>query len=165
LPICFNFFLHLFTDRVADPDPSVKSSVADPGCLSWIPNPDFYPSRIPDPKTATKDRGEKKFFVKPFFVATFHKTEYYFIFDMLKKKLAQFSKNYSSFNPKNCHQALKNMGLGSGIRKKPILDLGSRGQKGTGSRIRINNTVKSAIKFEEFFQIYFVEMPFRHFSS
>ncbi len=28
------------------------------------------------------------------------------------------------------------MGLGSGIRKKPIPDPGSRGQKGTGSRIR-----------------------------
>jgi hypothetical protein len=27
-------------------------------------------SRIPDPKTATKERGEKKFVVKPFFVAT-----------------------------------------------------------------------------------------------
>jgi hypothetical protein len=68
--------------------------VADPGCLSRIPDPDFYPSRIPDPKTATKDRGEKKFFVvKPFFVATnFTKL---FIFDMLKKKnLAQFSKNF-----------------------------------------------------------------------
>jgi hypothetical protein len=36
----------------------------------FIPDPDFYPSRIPDPKTATKDRGEKIFFVKPFFVAT-----------------------------------------------------------------------------------------------
>jgi hypothetical protein len=35
-----------------------KCSVADPGCLSPIPDPDFYPSRIPDPKTATKDRGE-----------------------------------------------------------------------------------------------------------
>jgi hypothetical protein len=31
------------------------------------------------------------------------------------------------------------MDLGSGIRKKPIPDPGSRGQKGTGSRIR--NTV------------------------
>jgi hypothetical protein len=37
------------------------TSVAYPGCLSWIPDPDFYPSRIPDPKTATKERGEKKF--------------------------------------------------------------------------------------------------------
>jgi hypothetical protein len=32
------------------------------------------------------------------------------------------------------------MGLGSGIRKKPIPYPGSRGQKGTGSRIRIRNT-------------------------
>jgi hypothetical protein len=41
------------------------NSVEDPGCLSRIPDPDFYPSRIPDleswipdPKTATKERGE-----------------------------------------------------------------------------------------------------------
>ncbi len=47
-----------------------KSSVADPGCLSRIPDPDFYQSRIPDPKTSAKGRGEKFFFVKPFFVAT-----------------------------------------------------------------------------------------------
>jgi hypothetical protein len=32
-------------------------SVADPGCLSQIPDPDFYPSRISDPKTVTKERG------------------------------------------------------------------------------------------------------------
>jgi hypothetical protein len=51
---------------------AVTSSVADPGCLSRIPDPDFYPSRIPDlrsripdPKTATKERGEKKFVVIP----------------------------------------------------------------------------------------------------
>jgi hypothetical protein len=43
----------------------------------FIPDPDFYPSRIPDlgsripdPKTATKERGEKKFVVIPLFVAT-----------------------------------------------------------------------------------------------
>jgi hypothetical protein len=52
-------------------------SVPDPGCLSRIPDPDFYPSRIPDPgsripdpKTATKERGEKKLVVIPFYVAT-----------------------------------------------------------------------------------------------
>jgi hypothetical protein len=44
--------------------------VADPGCLSRIPDPDFYPSRIPDPKTATKERDEKKFVFISFFVAT-----------------------------------------------------------------------------------------------
>jgi hypothetical protein len=32
----------------------------------FIPDPDFYPSRIPDPKIATKERGEKKFVVIPF---------------------------------------------------------------------------------------------------
>jgi hypothetical protein len=36
----------------------------------FIPDPDFYPSQIPDPKTGTKERGEKKFVVTPFFVAT-----------------------------------------------------------------------------------------------
>jgi hypothetical protein len=42
--------------------------VADPGCLSRIPDPDFtHPgSRISDPKTATKERDEKKFVVIPF---------------------------------------------------------------------------------------------------
>ncbi len=37
----------------------ILTSVADPGRLSQIPDPDFYPSRIPYPKTATKERGEK----------------------------------------------------------------------------------------------------------
>jgi hypothetical protein len=46
------------------------TSVADPGCLSPIPDPDFYPSGIPDPKTATKERVKKIFFVIPFYVAT-----------------------------------------------------------------------------------------------
>jgi hypothetical protein len=29
----------------------------------FIPDPDFYPSRIPDPKPAIKERGEKKLVV------------------------------------------------------------------------------------------------------
>jgi hypothetical protein len=37
---------------------------------SRISDPDFYPCRIPDQKTATKERVEKNFFVIPFFVAT-----------------------------------------------------------------------------------------------
>jgi hypothetical protein len=36
----------------------------------FIPDPDFYPSRIPDPKTATKERGEKKIVVITFYAAT-----------------------------------------------------------------------------------------------
>jgi hypothetical protein len=37
----------------------IKRSVADLGCLSRVPDPDFYPFRILDPKTATKVRGKK----------------------------------------------------------------------------------------------------------
>ncbi len=69
----------------------------------------------------------------------FHKNKNYLIFLMLKKKkLGQFSKNYRTFYSKICHYALKNIGLGFGIRdpgsgKNP--DLESRGQKGTLSPI------------------------------
>jgi hypothetical protein len=49
---------------------SVSNSVADPGCLSRIPDPDFYPSRIPDPTTAPKEEGEFFVFVLLFFVAS-----------------------------------------------------------------------------------------------
>jgi hypothetical protein len=92
---------------------------------------------IPDPgsKNSNNREGWKKI----------HKIEYYFIFEMPKKKnLGKFSKNYLSFYQKSVHYALKYMGLGSGIRirdprsgtrKKPIPDPGVRGQKGTGSRI------------------------------
>ncbi len=83
-------------------------SVADPGWLSRIPDPDFYPSRIPDPKTATKDRGENFFFVKPFFVATnFTKLNIILFLICWRKKFCPIFKNYWSFYPKNCHQALK----------------------------------------------------------
>jgi hypothetical protein len=49
---------------------------------------------------------------------------------------ANFQRIIKLFTPKICHLALKNMGLGSEIRKKPIPGPGSRGQKGTGSQIR-----------------------------
>jgi hypothetical protein len=46
------------------------------------------------------------------------------------------------------------MGLGSGIRKKPIPDPGSRGQKGTGSRIRIRSTAVYEESFVFFLSVY-----------
>jgi hypothetical protein len=48
-----------------------KSSVADPGCLSRILIFTDPGSRISDPKTATKERGEILVFT--FFVANFTK--------------------------------------------------------------------------------------------
>jgi hypothetical protein len=64
----------------------------------FIPDPDFYPSRIPDPKTATKERGEKKFLSYFLCSYKFHKTEYYLIFEMLKKKIwANFQRTIEVF--------------------------------------------------------------------
>ncbi len=58
----WHFFSLLFDCCCWVQDPAwIKISVAGPGCLSRIPDPDFYLSRIPDPKTATKERGEKSF--------------------------------------------------------------------------------------------------------
>jgi hypothetical protein len=57
------------------------------GSGMFIPDPDFYPSRIPDPKTATKERV-KKLVVISFFVATnITKLKNYLIFELVKKKI------------------------------------------------------------------------------
>jgi hypothetical protein len=60
--------------KMLDSDPHWFQSVWR---IRDVPDPDFYPSRIPDlgsripdPKTATKERGEKKFVVIIFYVAT-----------------------------------------------------------------------------------------------
>jgi hypothetical protein len=64
------------------------------GSVMFIPDPDFYPSRmpdsgslIPDPKTATKERGEKMCGRIFYCSHKFHKIANYFIFEMLKKKI------------------------------------------------------------------------------
>jgi hypothetical protein len=57
--------------------------------------------------------------------------ENYFSFEMIEKKnLGQFSKNYRTFYPK----------IVTKLSKIWVWDQGSRGQKGTRSRIRIRNT-------------------------
>jgi hypothetical protein len=72
--------------RKITPDLRFKeSSVADSGCLS----------RIPEPKTATKERGEK-FFCSYFFCShKVHKIEYYFIFATLKANGRKYFINVS----------------------------------------------------------------------
>jgi hypothetical protein len=129
-----------------------RTSVADPGCLSRIPDPDFYPfripdprsriqdlgsgSRIPDPKTATKERGEKKLVVKPFFVATnFTKLKIILFFKCLRKKFGPVFKELLNFLPKNLSLSSEKYGVGirdprSGIRKKTYSGSGS------GSRVK-----------------------------
>jgi hypothetical protein len=77
-----------------------KTSVADPGCLSQIPDPDFLPFRIPDPKTATS--GVEKNLLSDLFCSDkFHKIENYFIFLMLKKIIwASFQRIIKLFTQK-----------------------------------------------------------------
>jgi hypothetical protein len=92
------------------------------GCLSRIRILIFtHPgSRIQ--KTAKKERGERKF-VKFFCSHKLHKTENYFIFEMLTQKLTQ-------------KMSLSSKKYGFGIRdpEKPYSE--SRGQKGARSRNR-----------------------------
>ncbi len=64
---------------------------------------------------------------------------------MLKKIIWANFQRMKDLLPKKLSKSSQEYGFGirdprSGIRKKPIPDPGSRGQKGTGSRIRIRNT-------------------------
>ncbi len=73
-------------------------------------------SRIPDPKTATRE-GREKIISSTFFVDTnITKLKIILFWTGEEKNLGRFTKNYRTFYPKNCHQALKNIGSGSGIQ-------------------------------------------------
>ncbi len=82
----------------------------------------------------------------------FHKIENYFIFEKLKKKIwADFQRIKELFTQKIVNKLSKNMGLGSVVSairdpENSIPDPRSRGQKGTGSRIRIRNTAKKVMR-------------------
>jgi hypothetical protein len=85
--------------------------IPDPG--SQISDPDFYPSRIPDPASRIPDlvsriqkqqqkRGVKKNLCHTFLCShKFHKLEHYFSFEVLKKKIwANFHRIIELFTPK-----------------------------------------------------------------
>ncbi len=133
-------------DRINESDSFwwIFRSVADTGCLFGT----FYPS-LPDPGSRIQQQQqkmrEKKLFSYFFCSHKYHKMENNLIFEQAEKKmLSQFTWNYSTFYPKIVTK-LSKYGFGirnpiSGIRKKPIPDPRSRGQKGIGSWIRIRNT-------------------------
>jgi hypothetical protein len=81
--------------RKGEKIPGPATSVTDPGCLSRIlilPIPDPG-SRIPDPKTATKERGEKKIVVITFYVATnFTKLQLILVLKCRRKKFGPIFK-------------------------------------------------------------------------
>ncbi len=141
-----------YTADARVPETILKCSVADPGCLSRIPDPDFYPSRIPDPKTRKKERGEKKFVVITFYVATNFTKLFatYFSFEVLKKKIwANFQRIIELFTQKIVTKLSKRWvwDPGSEIRDPEKPYSGSRIQetKRHRIRIRIRNTDKMYI--------------------
>jgi hypothetical protein len=86
--------------------------------FSVLLDPDFYPYRIPDPKTATKERGEKKFVeVHSFLATSITKLKIILLLNWRRKNLGQLTKNYETFYQKKLSLGSQNMGLGSGIRK------------------------------------------------
>ncbi len=111
---------------------------------------DVYPGSwflpIPDPgsKNSNKRKGWKKICCHNFLCShKFHKIANYFSFEVVKKNIwANFQRIIELFTQKIVTKLSKIWiwDPGSRIRKKPIPDPGSRGQKGTGSRIRIRNT-------------------------
>jgi hypothetical protein len=95
----------------------------------FIPDPDFYLSRILDPKTETKERGEK-IGCYTFFIAT-NFTKLNFFFEMLMKKIWPVFTELLNLLTKNLSPSSQKYGFGirdpgSGIRKNlfPIVDLG-----------------------------------------
>ncbi len=106
-----------------------ESSVADPECFSrtgsrilFFPIPDSR-SRIPDRKTALENWGEKKLVVIPFFAAiNFTKLKLFYFWNAEEKNLGQFSKNYRTFYPKNCHYVTKIWVWDQGSKRHRIPD-------------------------------------------
>jgi hypothetical protein len=119
--------------------------IPDPGCLSRIPNTDFYPSRIPnpgsriqDPKTATKERDEKNLWSYLFiYIATnFTKLKIILVLKCWRKKLGPIFKGIVElFTTKNVIKLTKNMGLdpGSGKNLFRIPDPGAKKAQDPGS--------------------------------
>ncbi len=100
------------------------------GSGMFIPDPDFYPSRIS--KNSNKREGGKNCCYTFLCSHKFHKIAHYFSFDVLKKKIwANFQRIMVLFTQKIVTK-LSKIWLWdprSGIRKKPIPDPGSKGSK------------------------------------
>jgi hypothetical protein len=95
-----------------------------PGSRILIFTPDPV-SRIPDPKAATKERGEKKICCHNFLCShNFHKTANYFSIDVLKKKIwANFQRIITFFTIKIVNKLSKiwvwNPGSGKNLFRIP----------------------------------------------
>ncbi len=109
-------------------------------------NPGSWFLPIPDPgsKNSNKIEGWKNIWCHTFLCGhKFHKIVHYFRFEVPKNKMwANFQRIIELFTQKIVTKLSKAWvwDLGSGKTLFRIPDHGFRGQKGTGSRIRIRNT-------------------------
>ncbi len=89
--------------------------------MLFIPDPGFYPSRISNNNINKREEKIRcpNFFLKP----KYHTIENYFIFEQVKKIIRA--------NSLELHYtlALRNMGLGSGIRRKDLFQIPDPGVK------------------------------------
>ncbi len=139
-----SFSMVLFTSDIRKCRLQLLLCVAAPGCISRILIFTHPGSRISDPGSKNSNKREwwKKIFCHTFLCSDkFHKIVNYFSFEMLN-----FQRAIELFTQKIVTKLskIRVWDPGSEIRKKPILDPRSRGQKGTGSRIRIRNTVNNS---------------------
>jgi hypothetical protein len=141
-----------------------QCSVADPGCLSRIPDPDFYPSRIPDLgsriQKQQQKREVKKIRCQTFLCShKFNKIVNYFSFEVLKKKIwPNFQRIIELFTKKIVKKlfTIWSWDPGSGIR-----DPGSR-KNHSGSQIRIRNTVAMHRKINVGTYMYRIHIIIQH---
>ncbi len=102
----------------------IPTSVADPGCLSRIPDPDFYPSRIQ--KQQQKRGVKKKFVVITFYVATnLTKLQIILFLKCWRQKIEPIFKKLYNFLPKKLSLSSQKYGFGIRDPEKPIPDPGS----------------------------------------
>jgi hypothetical protein len=108
------------------------------GSGMFIPDPDFFPSRIPDPKTATKERGEKKNCHTFLCSHKFHKIVHYFSFEGLKEKIwASFQRIIELFTQKIVTKLSKiwiwDPGSGKNLFRIPVPGVKKAPDPGSGS--------------------------------
>ncbi len=68
----------------------LTNSVADPGCLSKVPDPDFLPSRILDPRSNNNNKEERE---KISCSHEVNKNKIILFMNRILKKLSQLTKN------------------------------------------------------------------------
>jgi hypothetical protein len=88
------------------------------------PDPDLYPSRIPDSTTVPKEEEEKHLCPTIFCSHKYHKTVNNFIFEQVEKISCQNPKIYSTFSPKKMSLSYQKYGVGirdpeSRVKKAP----------------------------------------------